>query len=130
MMQGLNTLGGAITQNLNAPGPGFFDTIVIRPPTAPTRPRPIVVQWPASHVVEFAPIWRVLDLSGITSSVRESKNFTKMGLVYLNGNLAKQDTLVRIGNLFTLEVRLPNGMSMSRHILLVHRPYHRKPRSI
>ncbi|NJL53696.1 hypothetical protein HC928_00225 [bacterium] len=64
-------------------------------------------------------MWRVLDLSGLTSSVRESRNYVRAGYVYLNGqpvyNL--KDT-VEVGSSFRLEIRFPNGYIEARNIFL------------
>ncbi len=84
------------------------------------------VQWP-SVVALKAQIWRLLDLSGLTKSVRESRNFTRAGFVFLNGNqvLGLKET-VSIGNTFTLELRFPNKRVKSMDITLVNRPFVRR----
>jgi hypothetical protein len=91
----------------------------------------ITVVWP-SAIARDAQIWRLLDLSGMTKSVRESRNFTRAGYLYLNGNkVSGLKALVSVGSQFTLEIRFPNGKITSRDIHLVLRPYYsgRKQRS-
>ena len=87
----------------------------------------LTVLWP-SAVASRAEIWRVLDLSGLTKSGRESENFLKAGFVYLNGQriYTLQET-VEVGRLFLLELRFPNGIAHRRHIFL-SRPTRYKPR--
>ncbi len=88
----------------------------------------ITVQW-SSVLATRAEVWRVLDLSGMTKSVRESRNFTKAGFTFVDGNavrtLKKQ---VKLGNPFTLELRFPNGVVKSQKIMLVPRALSTKPR--
>lgn len=85
-----------------------------------------VVQWP-SAVAKQAEIWRVLDLSGLTNSVRQSRNFAKAGYVFLNGNQVIGLKLsVEVGNTFTLELRFPNGRIKSKDITLISRPFSRR----
>lgn len=86
------------------------------------------VAWP-SAIATHAEVWRVLDLSGLTSSVRESKNYLRAGFVYLNGQRVStlRDT-VEIGKQFRLELRFPNGVTQSREIFL-SRKVNYKPRS-
>lgn len=79
----------------------------------------ITVAWPSINV-ENAQVWRILDLSGMTKSVRDSRNFTRAGFVYLNGNpITGIRATVLVGSLFTLEIRFPNGKILSRDIRLV-----------
>lgn len=87
----------------------------------------LTVLWP-SAIATRAEIWRVLDLSGITKSVRESENFLKAGFVYLNGQriYTIQET-VEVGRVFLLELRFPNGITRGRQIFL-SRPTRYKPR--
>lgn len=83
----------------------------------------ITVAWP-SAVAEKAEVWRVLDLSGMTNSVRESRNYTKAGYCYLNGKrVLSLKTTVVLGSKFDLELRFPNGKIVRREIKLVQRPY-------
>jgi len=81
----------------------------------------IKVGWPSSgNTCLLAQVWRVLDLSGMTSSVRESRNFTRAGFVFLNGS--KMQTLkkgVPLGEIFTLELRFPNGVTQLEEIMLI-----------
>lgn len=88
----------------------------------------INVAWP-SGVSQQAEIWRVLDLSGLTSSVRESKNYLLAGFVYVNGQriFTLRETIA-IGSTFRLELRFPNGVVESRDIFL-SRKVNYKPRS-
>jgi len=80
----------------------------------------LLVQWP-SAVAEEANVWRVLDLSGITKSVRQSRDYTRAGLVFLDGNHVTEGTRVPLGKDFHLEVRLPTGVVREADIRLVHR---------
>ena len=91
----------------------------------------IQIGWPTQKKQVNAQVWRVLDLSGLTRSTRESKNYTKAGFVYLNGNLMTSlKQTVSIGDPFTLELRFPNGRTKSSEIMLVpvNRLSNRKPR--
>jgi hypothetical protein len=83
----------------------------------------MIVQWP-SRVDKQANIWRVLDLSGMTKSVRDSRNFMKAGFVWINGNsvLSLKD-MVEVGTTFTLELRFPSGKIVSRDIYLSSRDF-------
>lgn len=80
------------------------------------------VRWPSISATR-AEVWRVLDLSGMTSSVRESKLYTRSGYVYVNGAPATLKTTMAIGENFRLEVRLPTGRKILRQIMLVERAY-------
>lgn len=66
---------------------------------------PITVEWNSTQEVQ-AEVWRVLDLSGMTKTHRESRNSVLSKLVYLNGNRVEtlKDT-VPVGSTFTLEIR-------------------------
>jgi hypothetical protein len=79
----------------------------------------IRVAWPAPHSQRFASVWRVLDLSGMTNSVRESRNFTRAGFAFLNGRKVRslKDT-VELGSIFTLELRFPNGVTKLAKVFL------------
>lgn len=78
------------------------------------------IAWPTQQKNVNAQVWRVLDLSGITKSVRESRNFVRAGFVYLNGNLMTSFRLtVPLGSRFNLEVRFPNGRTKGGDIMLV-----------
>jgi len=79
----------------------------------------LTVAWPSTTDCN-AQVWRILDLSGMTKSVRESKNFTRAGFVYLDGvRVSGFKTTVATGSLFVLEIRFPNGKIVSREIRLV-----------
>jgi hypothetical protein len=86
------------------------------------------VAWP-SAIASQAEVWRVLDLSGLTKSVRESKNYTLAGFVYVNGQrIFTLKETVAIGSSFRLELRFPNGVVDFRDIFL-SRKINYKPRS-
>lgn len=87
------------------------------------------VYWPARPSEKNATVWRILDLAGITNSVRLSRNYTRAGFVYLDGTRISMRTTVEIGRTFTLELRFPNGKTVTREIALTHRPPLRNPRS-
>ena len=90
----------------------------------------VTVSWPSS-VADYAEVWRILDLSGLTGSVRLSRNYTKAGFVYLNGNpVLNLKQTVKVGSKFTLELRFPNGRIKSREIMLVSTWNHTGRRSI
>jgi len=81
------------------------------------------VQWP-SAIATRAQVWRVLDLSGMTTSVRDSRNFTKAGFVFVDGNqVFDLKTTVPVGTPFTLELRFPNGKIVSQSVTLVPREW-------
>lgn len=83
---------------------------------------PIKIEWP-SAVATYAEVWRLLDLSGMTRSVRESRNFTRAGYVYVNGNpIHSLGARVEIGAPVVLELRFPNGVIKSQEIMVVSRP--------
>lgn len=80
----------------------------------------MIVGWQTQNQETFAQVWRVLDLSGLTKSVRESRNFTKSGFVYMDGvRISSLKDRVRLGTTFTLELRFPNGRTKSEEITLV-----------
>lgn len=79
----------------------------------------LIVTWP-SAVATRAEVWRVLDLSGMTNSVRQSRNFVKAGFVYLNGNhITSLRDLMDVGRDYRLEIRFPNGVVQGQNIRLV-----------
>lgn len=80
----------------------------------------LTVAWLSPNSDRRANIWRVLDLSGMTNSQRESRNFTLSGFVFFNGRQVRslRDT-VQLGKVFTLELRFPNGVTKSEEIMLV-----------
>lgn len=80
----------------------------------------MIVGWQTQDQERMAQIWRVLDLSGLTNSVRESRNYTKSGFVYMNGvRVSSLKDRVPLGSTFTLEIRFPNGRVKSEEITLV-----------
>ena len=91
---------------------------------------PLTLLWP-SAVAPQAEAWRLLDLSGVTNSVRESKNFTLAGFVYINGSpIRTLKDRVPIGADYTLQVRFPNGRVKSKSFFLSRRMQSpRTPRS-
>jgi hypothetical protein len=67
-----------------------------------------------------ANVWRILDLSGMTTSVRQSLNFTKAGVVFLDGSrVSRLEHTVELGKVFTLQLRFPNGVVKTKRIMLV-----------
>jgi hypothetical protein len=79
----------------------------------------IKVNWPTRSMETQAQVWRVLDLCGMTKSVRESRNFTKAGYVSLNGNpVLSLKTTVGLGVPFTLTLTFPNGVVREAEIML------------
>ena len=90
-----------------------------------------LVPWPTVKQKVNAQIWRVLDLSGMTRTVRESNNYLKAGYVYVNGmNVTSKRTTVLLGDPFYLEIRFPNGRTMGYDLTLIpsNRLINRKPR--
>lgn len=84
-------------------------------------PDPLEIQWP-SAIATHAEVWRLLDLSGMTKSVRESRNFTLSGFTFVDGNMVKTlKKQVKLGNPFILELRFPNGVIKSQEIMVVPR---------
>lgn len=80
----------------------------------------ITIAWPSLKKTVNAQVWRVLDLSGLTKSVRDSKNYTKAGYVYLNGmNVRSFRETVSTGCPFYLELRFPNGRTKGEDITIV-----------
>ncbi len=69
----------------------------------------IVVKWPSVRATH-AQVWRVLDLSGMSQSPRQSGDMIKAGWVFLNGHrVASKKSLVEVNSTFTLEIRMPSG---------------------
>lgn len=81
------------------------------------------VQWP-SRVATNVQVWRVLDLAGYTSSVRQSKGYTRAGFVFVDGNRVNslRDT-IPMNKEITLELRFPNGNIRSASIMVIPRMY-------
>lgn len=87
----------------------------------------LIVAWP-SAIAMRAEVWRVLDLSGMTNSVRQSRNYVKAGFVYLNGDLISTlKDQMDVGRVYRLEIRFPNGVVQGQNIRLT-RPVRYKPR--
>jgi ribosomal protein S4 len=83
----------------------------------------LIVTW-TSRVANNAQVWRVLDLSGITSSVRESRNFIRAGYVYVNGNqILDFRRTVPLGAVLLFELRFPNGVVKSHQVKVIPREY-------
>jgi ribosomal protein S4 len=56
----------------------------------------------------------------MTKSVRESRNFTRAGYVFIDGaRVSSLSYTVELGRLFTLEIRFPNNVVVSREIMVV-----------
>lgn len=86
----------------------------------------IKVTW-YSIVSPYAQVWRLLDLSGLTKSVRESRNFTKAGYVYVDGNLVNSlKATVPLGQNLVLSLHFPNGKIKSKEIMVISRATGRK----
>lgn len=80
----------------------------------------ITIGWPTQNRQVYAEVWRILDLSGLTKSVRESIGYTKSGYVYLNGsNITSLKQSVSTGEPFRLELRFPNGRIKGADIMVV-----------
>jgi hypothetical protein len=77
----------------------------------------ITVKWPAVTATH-AEVLRVLDLSGITHSFRESRRAIRSGATFLNGELCTLRTKVEVGSTFYLEVRGSNGILRGKNIFL------------
>lgn len=90
----------------------------------------ITIVWPGQEATH-AEVWRLLDLGGITKSIRESRNFVKNGWVYFNGSMMTSlKTTVSIGTVCTLETRVPYLRDSKYTIMVVnHTPKFISPRS-
>lgn len=89
----------------------------------------IQVIWP-SNVATRAEVWRILDLSGMSRNPRDSYNFVRAGIVFLNGSqVADLRTTVEVGSTFHLEVRHGNGKVDTQYIFLVGQARQNTPRS-
>lgn len=85
------------------------------------------VIWP-SNVAEKAEVWRVLNLSGLTNSTRQSMNYVRAGFVYLNNEpIRTLRDQMDIGREYRLELRFPNGVVEGRNLKLI-RPVRYKQR--
>jgi len=79
----------------------------------------IRVVWPTYSSQTLAQVWRVLDLSGMTNSVRESRNFTRAGFTFIDGRrVPSLKHTIELGREFTLELRFPNGVIKTAQIVL------------
>ncbi len=81
----------------------------------------IHVKYPSSGNIAY--VWRLLDLSGITKTVRQSRDVTLAGLVFVNGTRANRKTTVTAGDQITLEVRYPNGIITSKYLFIENRTF-------
>lgn len=80
----------------------------------------IKIGWPTYRSDISVEVWRLLDMSGLTNSVRSSRNYTKSGYVYVDGNLINSLKFqVPMGVPMVLELRFPNGRVMSEEIMVV-----------
>jgi hypothetical protein len=83
----------------------------------------ITVRW-FSSLSKRVEVWRVLDLSGLTKSVRASRGYTLSNFVYVNTNLVTSlKETVEIGRPFRLELRFPNGKTIGKDVIVVNRMY-------
>lgn len=58
-------------------------------------------------------------MSGMTNSVRESRNFTRAGYTYLDGRrIQSLKATVDMGKVFVLELRFPNGVTKSAELFV------------
>lgn len=88
----------------------------------------LTVRWP-SAIATRAEVWRVLDLSGMTNSVRQSRNYVRAGFVFLNGEpIRTLKDQMELGRVYRLELRFPNGVVQGQNIFL-SRPVLYKPRT-
>lgn len=59
-------------------------------------------------------------MAGFTSSVRQSMNALRAGLVYVDGvRIFRFNETVNIGKVFQLELKYPNGTSKRDDVMLV-----------
>jgi len=80
----------------------------------------IKIGWPTHRSDISVEVWRLLDLCGLTNSVRSSRNYTKSGYVYVDGNLINNlKHKVPMGSPMLLELRFPNGKIQSEEIMVV-----------
>jgi len=89
----------------------------------------LYVPWP-SRTATHADIYRLLDLSGMCTSIRDSKRYLLARYVYINSELVlRLDAKVEIGKPFFLELRLPNAAPVVRHIFVTKATFG-KPRNV
>lgn len=83
-----------------------------------------IVQWPGFDV-KFVEVFRVLDLSGISPNIRNSKLWVKSGYVYLDGVkvLSIKDRL-EVGRPCTISVRFPSSIIKQEIIMVICRQYY------
>lgn len=86
----------------------------------------IVVQWPSVHAKQVE-AWRLLDLAGLTTSVRHSRNYTQAGFGYVNGNSFTMRTKVPVGEELLLELLFPNGKIIRKRIFVANKYYRSRP---
>lgn len=80
----------------------------------------IKVGWPTLRKDVAANVWRVLDLSGLTRSVRDSRNYTRAGYLYINGaRVTSLKHTIPLGTKFRIELRFPNGRVQGLDVMLV-----------
>ena len=75
------------------------------------------VYWVGSSTNTHASAWRLLDLSGMTKSVRESSRLVKLGLVTVNTAKIDLKTQLPIGGTYTVEITYATGI---RHSMTFH----------
>ncbi len=78
------------------------------------------VVWIGSGITHVE-VWRVLDLSGLSSSPRNSHKYVKSGYVYLNDNLVNLKTKVEVAAEFTLEIRFPTGLTKTKTLMVIEK---------
>ena len=82
-----------------------------------------------STIATSAPLWALLELSGLTNSQRSSFMAIKSGITYLNGNrVMAPKTPVKIGSTHTLTLNDGTNTPKSVTFLLANRKPMRAPR--
>lgn len=62
----------------------------------------------------------MLDLSGLTNSVRQSRNYIRAGFVFLNNEPIRSiKDQMDVGRLYRLELRFPNGVIHAHNLMLI-----------
>jgi hypothetical protein len=83
-----------------------------------------VIQWPGFGLNRVE-IYRVLDLSGLTSTPRKSNLFIKAGYVFIDGNrVSSIKETMEVGKPVLLSVRLPSGIIKEDTIMVTCRQYY------
>jgi len=78
------------------------------------------VFWP-NHYDTHANIWRILELSGMVTSVRKAHNYMRAGFVSVNGNSYYQiRDRIKIGAMYTFTLTFPNGKVQSMEFFLAN----------